>query len=51
MREEYDIRNLNPMENPYSNRVKKQVTKPINLVSKFLSNLEFLYSAWIRRFL
>ena len=29
MREEYDIRNLNPRKNPYSNRVKKQVT--INL--------------------
>lgn len=29
MREEYDIRNLNPRKNPYSNRVKKQIT--INL--------------------
>lgn len=29
MREEYDIQNLNPRKNPYSNRVKKQVT--INL--------------------
>lgn len=29
MREEYDIRNLNPRKNPYSNRIKKQVT--INL--------------------
>jgi uncharacterized protein (DUF4415 family) len=29
MREEYDIKNLNPRKNPYSNRVKKQVT--INL--------------------
>ena len=29
MREEYDIRNLNPRKYPYSNRIKKQVT--INL--------------------
>lgn len=29
MREEYDIMNLNPRKNPYSNRIKKQVT--INL--------------------
>lgn len=29
MRKEYDIRNLNPRKNPYSNRIKKQVT--INL--------------------
>lgn len=29
MREEYDIKNLNPRKNPYSNRLKKQVT--INL--------------------
>ena len=29
MREEYDIRHLNPRKNPYSNRIKKQVT--INL--------------------
>lgn len=26
MREEYDIENLNPRKNPYSNRLKKQVT-------------------------
>ena len=26
MREEYDIKNLNPRKNPYSNRIKKQVT-------------------------
>lgn len=26
MREEYDINNLNPRKNPYSNRLKKQVT-------------------------
>ena len=29
MRQEYDITNLNPRKNPYSNRVKKQIT--INL--------------------
>ncbi len=26
MREEYDIQKLNPRRNPYSNRVKKQIT-------------------------
>ncbi len=26
MRDEYDIENLNPRKNPYSNRVKKQIT-------------------------
>lgn len=26
MREEYDIKDLNPRKNPYSNRVKKQIT-------------------------
>lgn len=31
MREEYDIKNLNPRKNPYSNRIKKQIT--INLDS------------------
>jgi len=29
MREEYDIANLNPRKNPYTNRIKKQIT--INL--------------------
>ena len=31
MREEYDIQNLNPKKNPYSKRLKKQVTININL--------------------
>lgn len=31
MREEYDIKNLNPRKNPYTNRLKKQIT--INLDS------------------
>lgn len=31
MREEYDIKNLNPRNNPYAKRLKKQVT--INLDS------------------
>jgi len=26
MRDEYDIKNLNPRKNPYSNRLKKQIT-------------------------
>ena len=34
MREEYDIKNLNPRRNPYTNRLKKQVT--INLDSNIV---------------
>lgn len=30
MRDEYDIKNLNPRRNPYSKRLKKQVTLYIN---------------------
>ena len=30
VREEYDIKNLNPKKNPYSNRFKKQITININ---------------------
>lgn len=30
MRDEYDIQNLNPRKNPYSKRLKKQVTININ---------------------
>ncbi|NLZ66851.1 MAG: BrnA antitoxin family protein [Clostridiaceae bacterium] len=30
MRKEYDIKNLNPRQNPYSNRVKQQVTINLN---------------------
>jgi predicted DNA binding CopG/RHH family protein len=30
MRDEYDIKNLNPRKNPYSKRLKKQVTLYIN---------------------
>ena len=30
MREEYDIKNLNPQKNPYSNRLKKAITININ---------------------
>ena len=30
MRNEYDIKNLNPRQNPYSNRVKQQVTINLN---------------------
>jgi len=26
MRDEYDIKSLNPRKNPYSNRIKKQIT-------------------------
>ena len=30
VREEYDIKNLNPKKNPYSNRLKKQINININ---------------------
>lgn len=31
MREEYDIKNLNPRKNPYAKKLKKQVTININI--------------------
>ncbi len=31
MREEYDIEKLNPRKNPYSNRLKKQITINIDV--------------------
>ena len=31
MREEYDIENLSPRKNPYSNRLKKQITINIDV--------------------
>ena len=34
MREEYDIKNLNPRKNPYSNNLKKQIT--INIDSSII---------------
>ena len=40
MREEYDIKNLNPRKNPYSEKLKKQIT--INIDSStidFFKNL------------
>ncbi len=30
MRQEYDIQNLNPRKNPYSNRIKQQITINLN---------------------
>ena len=30
MREEYDIKNLNPRKNPYSNRLKRPITTNVN---------------------
>lgn len=30
MRDRYDIKNLNPRKNPYSNRLKKQITINLN---------------------
>lgn len=39
MREEYDIKNLNPRKNPYSKRVKKTVT--INIDQ---SNIDYFKS-------
>lgn len=31
MREEYDIKNLNPRKNPYSNRLKRPITINVNI--------------------
>ena len=44
MREEYDIENLNPRKNPYSNRVKKQITINIDgeIIDYFKSQSESL---------
>ena len=40
MREEYDIKNLNPRNNPYSNRLKKQVTINIETdTNEYFKNL------------
>ena len=39
MREEYDIKNLNPKRNPYSNRLKKQITININSNSGLSSTI------------
>ena len=33
MRDEYDIKNLNPRKNPYTNRLKKQVTINLDIAS------------------
>ena len=30
MRDEYDVKKLNPRKNPYSNRLKKQITLNLN---------------------
>lgn len=35
MREEYDIKNLNPRKNPYANKLKKQIT--INVDSSIIN--------------
>ncbi|MGP1410835.1 MAG: BrnA antitoxin family protein [Peptoanaerobacter stomatis] len=35
MREEYDINNLNPRKNPYTNRIKRQIT--INLDGEIIN--------------
>ncbi len=44
MRDEYDIENLNPRKNPYSNRVKKQITINIDgeIIDYFKSQSESL---------
>ena len=34
MREEYDVKNLNPRKNPYANKLKKQIT--INVDSSII---------------
>lgn len=44
MREEYEIEKLNPRKNPYSNRVKKQITINIDgeIIDYFKSQSESL---------
>ena len=56
MREEYDIKNLNPRKNPYANKLKKQIT--INIDSSiidFFKNLSddtgILYQTLINLYL
>lgn len=56
MREEYDIKNLNPRKNPYVNKLKKQIT--INVDSSiidFFKNLSddtgILYQTLINLYL
>lgn len=56
MREEYDIKNLNPQKNPYANKLKKQIT--INIDSSiidFFKNLSddtgILYQTLINLYL
>lgn len=44
MREEYDIKNLNPRKNPYSNRIKKQVTIKLDgEIIEYFKNLSESY--------
>ena len=56
MREEYDVKNLNPRKNPYANKLKKQIT--INVYSSiidFFKNLSddtgILYQTLIKLYL
>lgn len=56
MRKEYDIKNLNPKKNPYSKRLKKQITININddTISYFKSQSEEMgipYQALINLYL
>ena len=56
MRKEYDIKNLNPRKNPYSKRLKKQITININddTISYFKSQSEEMgipYQALINLYL
>ena len=43
MREEYDIEKLNPRKNPYSRRLKKQITINIDSDTVDFSNFSFMY--------
>ena len=56
MRKEYDIKNLNPRKNPYSKRLKKQITININddIITYFKSQSEEMgipYQALINLYL
>jgi len=56
MRDEYDIKNLNPRKNPYSHRLKKQITinideNTINFFKKLSGDTGLPYQTLINLYL
>ena len=56
MREEYDIKELNPRKNPYSNKLRKQITinidvDTINYFKSLSSNMGIPYQTLINMYL